>query len=124
MPPHDIDKFLRKARDLVSLARPKPISPLGTKDQDSPLLSRLPPELRWMIWDLYFRGYAVYPYVDGKERLRAFKCAARLTRPASPDSHDDSCYHKSFPCDYVPLLLTCKEMYNYPVVLPVCDAPL
>ena len=124
MPPLGVDKFLSKARNLVSFVPPKLISPLSTKDQASPLLSRLPPELRWLIWDLYFRGYAVHPYVDGKKRLRAFECAGRLTSHDSPDSHYELCNHKPVPCDYIPLLLTCKKMYNYPDVLPMCNISL
>lgn len=106
------DRLLTRARKLVPFLPPKPISPLGTKEQDSPLLSRLPPELRWLIWDLYFRGYAVHPYMEGN-KLRAKECRTRLAdAPRGP--HYESCGNTPIQCDYVPLLLTCKKMYKSP----------
>ncbi|RYP82409.1 hypothetical protein DL769_001663 [Monosporascus sp. CRB-8-3] len=66
-------KLLTKARKLVPFLPPEPISPHTAKEQDAPLLSRLPPELRQMIWETYFRGYAVHIHRPRK-RLRAREC--------------------------------------------------
>ncbi|RYO85863.1 hypothetical protein DL762_005010 [Monosporascus cannonballus] len=66
-------KLLTKARKLVPFLPPEPISPHTAKEQDAPLLSRLPPELRQMIWETYFRGHAVHIH-RSRKRLRAREC--------------------------------------------------
>ena len=101
MPPVGLDSLLTKAHDLMSFLLPKPISPRGTKGQPIPLLSRLPPELRWLIWDLYFRGYPVHPYVERKERLRAFESFAKHFELVLPFPAADSTLEETLPCTVI-----------------------
>ncbi|RYP63765.1 hypothetical protein DL771_009126 [Monosporascus sp. 5C6A] len=53
-PSFSFHKLLTNARKLLPFLPPEPISPHMAKEQDAPLLSQLPPELRQMIWKTYF----------------------------------------------------------------------
>ncbi|RYP54764.1 hypothetical protein DL768_000492 [Monosporascus sp. mg162] len=60
-PSFSFHKLLTNARKLVPFLPPQPISPHTAKEQDAPLLSQLPPELRQMIWKTYFECiYTLY----------------------------------------------------------------
>lgn len=117
-PSLDFQKLLTNARKLVPFLPPTPISPREAKDQDASLLcSHLPPELRQMIWDTYFRGHVVHIYRSYK-RLRGRECS-------KPDDgltlgpHFGVC---GLPANilfgHLWLLLTCKQMY---VSCPLCS---
>ncbi|MBE3049183.1 hypothetical protein IMZ48_43135, partial [Candidatus Bathyarchaeota archaeon] len=111
-------KILANARKLVPFLPPKPISPLTAKDQDALLLSRLPLELRELIWERCFYGYAVH-VVPSRGKVHARVCREWDDGLRGP--HFDSCGHKKrIECDFISLLLTCKKMY---VACPICSRP-
>lgn len=107
--PSSFKQFLTNARKSVSFLLPKPISHLATKEQDALLLSRLPPELRRMIWKTYIGTHAVHVYPGGGT-VRAEECL-KLDGDAEYGAHFDLCSREKIRCDYVSLLLTCKKMY-------------
>lgn len=109
-----LNRLRAKGRRLVPFLPPKAISPVGAKEQSTPLLARLPPELRWLIWDLYFGKYMVHCHVVD-ERLRAKQCTTGLVDgDESIDYHLETCGRGCAQCHYIPLLLACKKMYNHP----------
>ncbi|KAL3952386.1 hypothetical protein ACCO45_012329, partial [Purpureocillium lilacinum] len=135
------------ARKLVPFLPPKPISPRRAKEQDaSPLFRQLPPELRQMIWDTYFRGHAVHLFLPspqtrmrGGKQLLKFYSSKRLRGKEcltwDPDFQHEWDLHRvlcckpetEIPCDYMSLVLACKKTCSLPgdlVRLHVCKGAL
>lgn len=105
-------KILTQVRRLIPFLSPAPISSHKAKQQDaSPLYSRLPPELRQIIWEIYFRWHIVHiSYSRGK--LRAVECLERHTdRIFVWGPHFGVCGPATPQCNHISLLLTCKKAY-------------
>jgi hemin uptake protein HemP len=66
-------RFLATTTMTTSDAKSSKKTLLMAKEQDAPLLSQLPAELRQMISETYFRGHAVHLYIERKQ-LRANEC--------------------------------------------------
>ncbi|KAH6690665.1 hypothetical protein F5X68DRAFT_260061 [Plectosphaerella plurivora] len=107
----DISKILTKARRLVPFLPPQPISPHGALTQDTCLIySRLPPELRLVIWESYIGAHAVHIYRRGtSKKLCAKECSGWDTDDRGP--HHNRCGSANVQCNHITLLLTCKRMY-------------
>lgn len=112
-------KLLTKARNLVPFLPPAPISPRMTKEQDASLLfSRLPPELRQMIWETYFRGHGQHGQHGvhihrSRKRLRARECLEwDADGVIARGRHFDVCTQAKIICNHISLLLACKKMYT------------
>lgn len=126
MPSLSYHRLLTNARKLVPFLPPKPISLRMAKEQDASLLySRLPPELRQMIWETYFRGHAVHVILHvSSKRLRGKECLTWETW--DPDTnfkrgpHSVPCREAEIQCDHISLVLTCKNMY---ISCLICSLP-
>jgi len=111
-PSLDFHKLRTTARKFVPFLPPAPISPGGAKEQNASLLySKLPPELRQIIWETYFHGHAVHIYRTYKA-LRARECLKPDDGATLGPHFGQVCgLPKGISCDHLPLLLTCKRMY-------------
>lgn len=104
--------LITTARNLLPFIPPAPISSHRAKQQDASLLySHLPPELRQMIWETYFRGHAVHIH-RSRQRLRARECLKwDADDVLAQGPHFDVCTQANILCDHLSLILTCKKMY-------------
>lgn len=106
----DMSEFLTKARRLIPFLPPLPLSPRGALEQDACLLySRLPPELRMLIWEAYLGAHAVHVCrYSSLKKLRAKECLGWETDDRGP--HFSQCGRAKVQCNHIALLLTCKKM--------------
>jgi hypothetical protein len=106
----DISNLFTKARQLIPFLPPLPMSPRGALEQDACLLySRLPLELRMLIWEAYLGSHTVHMCrYSPLNKLRAKECLGWEMDNRGP--HFERCGRAKVQCSHGTLLLTCKRM--------------